>query len=205
MIDEKELQKLTESLGGVVAPTSLSDDPKQMLKAIQNAALIRAGVGMLGQRRPGESGYDVASRVLTDVSKTAQGQLSTYAKLAAAQKTKGTSVAKEQRSIAKDALTAYDKLYYEKDELGNLARVKKSFQFGVGGEQDPVDLPNKELFKNKLFPLYLDNQNLFEYVEQKHLAAVREFKSRGTVNGIKVAKWDWDDTMNSFETSMLGR
>jgi hypothetical protein len=205
MIDEKELQKLTESLGGVVAPTSLSDDPKQMLKAIQNAALIRAGVGMLGQRRPGESGYDVASRVLTDVSKTAQGQLSTYAKLAAAQKTKGTSVAKEQRSIAKDALTAYDKLYYEKDELGNLARVKKSFQFGVGGEQDPVDLPNKELFKNKLFPLYLDNQNLFEYVEQKHLAAVREFKNRGTVNGIKVAKWDWDDTMNSFETSMLGR
>jgi len=205
MIDEKELQKLTESLGGVVAPTSLANDPKQMLKAIQNAALIRAGVGMLGQRRPGESGYDVASRVLTDVSKTAQGQLSTYAKLAAAQKTKGTSVAKEQRSIAKDALTAYDKLYYEKDELGNLARVKKSFQFGVGGEQDPVDLPNKELFKNKLFPLYLDNQNLFEYVEQKHLAAVREFKNRGTVNGIKVAKWDWDDTMNSFETSMLGR
>jgi len=205
MIDEKELQKLTESLGGVVAPTSLSDDPKQMLKAIQNAALIRAGVGMLGQRRPGESGYDVASRVLTDVSKTAQGQLSTYAKLAAAQKTKGTSVAKEQRSIAKDALTAYDKLYYEKDELGNLARVKKSFQFGADGEQIPVDLPNKELFKNKLFPLYLDNQNLFEYVEQKHLAASREFKSRGTVNGIKVAKWDWDDTMNSFETSMLGR
>lgn len=205
MIDEKELQKLTESLGGVVAPTSLADDPKQMLKAIQNAALIRAGVGMLGQRRPGESGYDVASRVLTDVSKTAQGQLSTYAKLAAAQKTKGTSVAKEQRSIAKDALTAYDKLYYEKDELGNLARVKKSFQFGASGEQIPVDLPSKELFKNKLFPLYLDNQNLFEYVEQKHLAASREFKNRGTVNGIKVAKWDWDDTMNSFETSMLGR
>jgi hypothetical protein len=205
MIDEKELQKLTESLGGVVAPTSLGDDPKQMLKAIQNAALIRAGVGMLGQRRPGESGYDVASRVLTDVSKTAQGQLSTYAKLASAQKTKGNSVAKEQRSIAKDALTAYDKLYYEKDELGNLARVKKSFQFGSSGDQDPVDLPNKELFKNKLFPLYLDNQNLFEYVEQKHLAASREFKNRGTVNGIKVAKWDWDDTMNSFETSMLGQ
>ncbi len=79
---EDDIAKLAESLGSVIAPTSAMDDPQSMLKAIQNAALIRAGIGMLGQRRMGESGYDVASRVIGDVAKSSAEQLQTYAKLA---------------------------------------------------------------------------------------------------------------------------
>ena len=79
MAIDKE-KDLASKLGQIIAPTT-AGNTEDMLKAIQNAALIRAGIGIMGQRRMGESGYDVTSRVLKDVSKDATTQIAAVQKL----------------------------------------------------------------------------------------------------------------------------
>ena len=54
MAIDKE-KDLASKLGQIIAPTT-AGNTEDMLKAIQNAALIRAGIGIMGQRRMGESG-----------------------------------------------------------------------------------------------------------------------------------------------------
>ena len=67
--------------GKIIIAPSTAGNTQDMLKAIQNAALIRAGIGIMGQRKMGESGYDVASRVLKDVSADATTQIAAVQKL----------------------------------------------------------------------------------------------------------------------------
>lgn len=180
---EDDIAKLAESLGGVIAPSSMIDDPKSMLKAIQNAALIRAGVGMLGQRRVGESGYDVASRVIGDVAKSSAEQIKSYAAIAAATGKKTVAAEKEKRSLAKDALSAYSKLYYTQDPTTGAIRMKRT-DFQKAG----IDAPNQELFKNELYPLFLDSENALEKLHKTHI------KLTGLNEG-----WRWEDTINTYK------
>jgi hypothetical protein len=180
---EDDIAKLAESLGGVIAPASMIDDPKSMLKAIQNAALIRAGVGMLGQRRVGESGYDVASRVIGDVAKSSAEQIKSYAAIAAATGKKTIAAEKEKRSVAKDALSAYSKLYYTQDPVTGAIKMKRT-DFQTAG----IDAPNQELFKNELYPLFLDSENALEKLHKTHIKLV------GLNEG-----WRWEDTINTYK------
>lgn len=180
---EDDIAKLAESLGGVIAPASMIDDPKSMLKAIQNAALIRAGVGMLGQRRVGESGYDVASRVIGDVAKSSAEQIKSYAAIAAATGKKTVAAEKEKRSVAKDALSAYSKLYYTQDPVTGAIKMKRT-DFQTAG----IDAPNQELFKNELYPLFLDSENALEKLHKTHIKLV------GLNEG-----WRWEDTINTYK------
>jgi len=180
---EDEIAKLAKSLGGVIAPASMIDDPKSMLKAIQNAALIRAGVGMLGQRRVGESGYDVASRVIGDVAKSSAEQIKSYAAIAAATGKKTLAAEKEKRSVAKDALSAYSKLYYTQDPVTGAIKMKRT-DFQTAG----IDAPNQELFKNELYPLFLDSENALEKLHKTHIKLV------GLNEG-----WRWEDTINTYK------
>ena len=180
---EDDIAKLAESLGGVIAPASMIDDPKSMLKAIQNAALIRAGVGMLGQRRVGESGYDVASRVIGDVAKSSAEQIKSYAAIAAATGKKTVAAEKEKRSLAKDALSAYSKLYYTQDPVTGAIKMKRT-DFQTAG----IDAPNQELFKNELYPLFLDSENALEKLHKTHIKLV------GLNEG-----WRWEDTINTYK------
>ena len=84
---EDKLKEFAEGLGGILAPSSQVNDPAKMLAAIQNAALLRAGIGLLGRTRMGENEYDKAGRVLKDVSTDAAAQVKALA-------TAGTTAAK---------------------------------------------------------------------------------------------------------------
>ena len=91
MAIDKEEKDLASGIGELLAPTT-AGDAASMLKAIQNAALIRAGIGIMGQRQMGESGYDVASRVLKDVSTDAATQIAAVQKLATTAAKKKTDI-----------------------------------------------------------------------------------------------------------------
>jgi multidrug efflux pump subunit AcrA (membrane-fusion protein) len=187
---EDDIAKLAESLGSVIAPTSAMDDPQSMLKAIQNAALIRAGIGMLGQRRMGESGYDVAGRVIGDVAKSSAEQLQTYAKLASTKAKKKTDIKKEARASLKDALTVYDKTFYQKDQYtGALTQLRQDFQ-----DLD-ITPPSQEFFKNNLFTqdYILGQEGQMENYLEFHKAQALKAKSRG-----EKEPPEWEETFNTY-------
>jgi|TARA_R100001530_G_C4321307_1_gene155892 hypothetical protein len=140
--EEDKLQEIAKGLGGVLAPSSQINDPTQMLAAIQNAALLRAGIGLLGRTQMGENEWDKAGRVLKDVSTDAAEQIKTLA----ATGTTARAAAKETRSIAKDAATLYDKYYFTKDEYtGSITQLQQDMQ-NAGAKA-----PTQEFFKNNLF------------------------------------------------------
>jgi multidrug efflux pump subunit AcrA (membrane-fusion protein) len=187
---EDDIAKLAESLGSVIAPTSAMDDPQSMLKAIQNAALIRAGIGIMGQRKMGESGYDVASRVLKDVSKDAATQIAAVQKLATTTAKKKTDVTKEARASLKDALSVYDKTFYQKDQYtGALTQLRQDFQ-----ELD-ITPPSQEFFKNNLFTqdYILGQEGQMENYLEFHKAQALKAKGRG-----EKEPPEWEETFNTY-------
>jgi len=123
MAIDKEEKDLASGIGELLAPTT-AGDTESMLKAIQNAALIRAGIGIMGQRQMGESGFDVASRVLKDVSTDAATQIAAVQKLKKDTAATKLAVKKETRAEAKDALSAYDKLYFKYDPVLGMTKQK---------------------------------------------------------------------------------
>lgn len=196
---EDDIAKLAESLGGVIAPASMIDDPKSMLKAIQNAALIRTGIGIMGQRRMGESGYDVAGRVIGDVAKSSAEQLQTYAKLAAAKT--GDKKSKGLRQAAKDYSQIRKNLYYEPDpETGTLTQRRMDlFQSENFGS---VPLPSEELFKDVLGPIYEQEGGgeLLQKIHEKHKQYFEEVKKL-----YPKADWTFDDTIERLrKKNMMG-
>lgn len=187
---EDELQKLVDAVGGIIAPTSNIDDTQEMLNAIKNAALIRAGIGIMGQRKMGESGYDVASRTISDVAKSSADQLKTYATLATTKAKKKTDVAKEARASLTSALSAYDKTFYQKDQYtGALTQLRQDFQ-----ELD-ITPPTQEFFKNNLFTqdYILGQEGQMENYLEFHKAQALKAKSRGE----KEAP-EWEETYNTY-------
>ena len=187
---EDELQKLVDAVGGIIAPTSNIDDTQEMLNAIKNAALIRAGIGIMGQRKMGESGYDVASRTISDVAKSSADQLKTYTTLASAKTKKKTDVTKEARASLKDALSVYDKTFYQKDQYtGALTQLRQDFQ-----ELD-ITPPTQEFFKNNLFTqdYILGQEGQMENYLEFHKAQVLKAKSRG-----EKETPEWEETYNTY-------
>ena len=145
MAIDKEEKDLASSIGELLAPTT-AGDTASMLKAIQNAALIRAGIGIMGQRQMGESGYDVASRVLKDVATDAATQITNVQKLATAQaKTKRDTRSAKLTEFGK-VQSIHDKLFYVKDSLtGDKTGLRLDFQ-GVPN----LEPPSQEWFKNNM-------------------------------------------------------
>jgi len=187
---EDDIAKLAESLGSVIAPTSAMDDPQSMLKAIQNAALIRAGIGMLGQRRMGESGYDVASRVIGDVAKSSAEQLQTYAKLASEKQKTAATKAKDLTTEFAKAQTAYNKYFYVPDEYtGGLTQLRQDFQ------DLEITPPSQEFFKNNLFTqdYILGQEGQMDNYLEFHKAQVLKSKNRG-----EKEPPEWEETFNTY-------
>jgi hypothetical protein len=187
---EDDIAKLAESLGSVIAPTSAMDDPQSMLKAIQNAALIRAGIGMLGQRRMGESGYDVAGRVIGDVAKSSAEQLQTYAKLAATKQKTAATKAKDLTTEFAKAQTAYNKYFYVPDEYtGALTQLRQDFQ------DLEITPPSQEFFKNNLFTqdYILGQEGQMDNYLEFHKAQVLKAKGRG-----EKEPPEWEETFNTY-------
>jgi hypothetical protein len=182
---DKEEKDLTSSLGELIAPTT-AGDTASMLKAIQNAALIRAGIGIMGQRQMGESGYDVASRVLKDVSTDAATQIAAVQKLKKDSAATKLAAAKEQRSVAKDALSAYDKLYFTKDEITGAVTQKRGDL-----QEAQIPPPSQELFKNEMFDLFLADAGLFDKLNAAHIRGVKDARAIGE-------KHEWEDTIAQF-------
>lgn len=146
MAEEDKLKQFAEGLGGILAPSSQVNDPAKMLAAIQNAALLRAGIGLLGRTRMGENEYDKASRVLQDVSTDAAAQVKALATTGTTAATAKRAADKETRSIVKDAATLYDKYYFTKDEYtGSITQLQQDMQ--TAGAKAPT----QEFFKNNLF------------------------------------------------------
>ena len=140
--EEDKLQEIAKGLGGVLAPSSQINDPAQMLAAIQNAALLRAGIGLLGRTKMGENEWDKAGRVISDVATDAAEQV----KVLATAGTTATSAKKETRANVKDAATLYDKYYFTKDEYtGSITQLQQDMQ--TAGAKAPT----QEFFKNNLF------------------------------------------------------
>jgi hypothetical protein len=158
--EEDRLKEIAEGLGNIVAPTT-AGDTKSMLKAIQNAALIRAGIGILGQRRMGESGYDATARVLKDVSTDAAKQIGAVQKLQKDSMATKLAAKKEQRALGKDALTIYDKLYCKKDPVTGTQTMKDTDLMAA-----KIPPPSQELFKNELLDLYLADQGAFDALKR---------------------------------------
>ena len=174
---EDKLKEFTEGLGGILAPSSQINDPAKMLAAIQNAALLRAGIGLLGRTQMGENEWDKAGRVLGDVTTDAAAQVKLLATTGTTAATAKTAAAKELRSIGKDALSAYDGTVTQKDK--DLATAK-------------ITPPSPELFKNKLYGLYLNDDGMFDKLKFAHIKAVRDRKAVGL-------KWEWEDSVAQYE------
>lgn len=190
MAIDKE-KNLASGLGELIAP-STAGNTQDMLKAIQNAALIRAGIGIMGQRKMGESGYDVASRVLKDVSADATTQIAAVQKLqkdAAATKLAGV---KEQRAVGKDALSAYDKLYFTKDEVTGVVTQKRNDL-----QRAKIPPPTQELFKNEMYDLFLADAGLFDKLNAAHIRGVETARQNNQTH-------EWEDTIAQFN-KFLGR
>ena len=184
---EDKLKEFAEGLGGILAPSSQVNDPKKMLAAIQNAALLRAGIGLLGRTRMGENEYDKAGRVLDDVSTDAAAQVKALATTGTTATKAKTAAAKELRSIGKDALSAYDKLYFLKDPItGTVTQKDKDLATAK------ITPPSPELFKNKLYGLYLNDDGMFDKLKFAHIKAVGDRKAVGL-------KWEWEDSVAQYE------
>lgn len=188
MAIDKEEKDLASGIGELLAPTT-AGDTESMLKAIQNAALIRAGIGIMGQRQMGESGYDVASRVLKDVSTDAATQIAAVQKLASTKAKKKTDVTKEARASLKDALSTYDKTFYQKDKYtGALTQLRQDFQ-----DLD-ITPPSQEFFKNNLFTkdYILGQEGQMENYLEFHKAQALKAKGRGEETP------EWEETFNTY-------
>ena len=195
MAIDKE-KDLASGLGQLLAPTS-SGDTASMLKAIQNAALIRAGIGLMGQRQMGESGFDVASRVLKDVSTDAANQITAVQKLATT-KAKAKADAKSKGlTDFKSAQSIYDKTFYVKDSLtGDKTGLRLDFQ-GI----DNLEPPSQEWFKNNMLTeeMLLGNtgegEAYIKFHKDMQLAA-NDGKLSGIVPGTKL---DWNLTKQEYD------
>ena len=184
MAIDKE-KDLASGLGQLIAPTT-AGNTEDMLKAIQNAALIRAGIGIMGQRQMGESGFDVASRVLKDVSTNATAQIAAVQKLKKDSAATKLAAAKEQRSVGKDALSAYDKLYFTKDPITGVVTQKRDDL-----QKANIPPPTQELFKNEMYDLFLADAGLFDKLNAAHLRGVKDARARGETH-------EWEDTIAQF-------
>lgn len=185
MAIDKEEKDLASSIGELLAPTT-AGDTASMLKAIQNAALIRAGIGIMGQRQMGESGYDVASRVLKDVSTDAATQIAAVQKLQKDAAATKLAAKKETRAEAKDALSAYDKLYFKYDPVLGMTKQKDGALLTAN-----IPPPSQELFKNEMYDIFLSDTGLFDMLQRTHIKAVKEAKELGE-------KHEWEDTVAQF-------
>ena len=187
---EDKLKEFTEGLGGILAPSSQINDPAKMLAAIQNAALLRAGIGLLGRTQMGENEWDKAGRVLGDVTTDAAAQVKLLATTGTTAATTKTAAAKEVRSIGKDALSAYDNLYFKKDPItGTLTQKDTDLM------KAKLPPPSPELFKNELYDLFLANDGMFERVKMAHIKAKLKRQAAGV-------PWEWEDSVNEFKSVM---
>tara|TARA_S200002703_G_scaffold32365_1_gene28241 strand:+ start:2186 stop:2797 length:612 start_codon:yes stop_codon:yes gene_type:complete len=199
MAIDKE-KDLVSGLGELIAP-STAGDTASMLKAIQNAALIRAGIGIMGQRQMGESGYDVASRVLKDVSTDAATQITNLQKLATTKaKTKSDAQSKALTDYSK-VQSIYDKTFYVKDSLtGDKTGLRLDFQ-GV----DNLEPPSQEWFKNNIATqdmLLGDTGEADAYI--KFHKDMQEAANEGRLSGIKPGtKLDWNITKQEYDKRIL--
>jgi len=188
MAIDKE-KDLVSGLGELIAP-STAGDTASMLKAIQNAALIRAGIGIMGQRQMGESGYDVASRVLKDVSTDAATQITNLQKLATTKaKTKSDAQSKALTDYSK-VQSIYDKTFYVKDSLtGDKTGLRLDFQ-GVAN----LEPPSQEWFKNNLltYEFLLGGQGQGENYIDFHLGQAKRARDRGETPP------DYEETFNTY-------
>ena len=182
---EDELQKLVDAVGGTIAPTSNIDDTQQMLNSIKNAALIRAGIGIMGQRKIGESGYDVASRTISEVAKSSADQLKTYATVAAASNKKDD---KKLTEFSK-AQTIYNKTFYQPDaQTGALTQLRQPFM------EQGITPPTQEWFKNNLLTdeFLLGGQGQGENYIDFHLGQAKRARDRGETPP------DYEETFNTY-------
>lgn len=199
MAIDKE-KDLVSGLGELIAP-STAGDTASMLKAIQNAALIRAGIGIMGQRQMGESGYDVASRVLKDVSTDAATQITNLQKLATTKaKTKSDAQSKALTDYNK-VQSIYDKTFYVKDSLtGDKTGLRLDFQ-GVAN----LEPPSQEWFKNNIATqdmLLGDTGETDAYI--KFHKDMQEAANEGRLSGIKPGtKLDWNITKQEYDKRIL--
>ena len=199
MAIDKE-KDLVSGLGELIAP-STAGDTASMLKAIQNAALIRAGIGIMGQRQMGESGYDVASRVLKDVSTDAATQITNLQKLATTKaKTKSDAQSKALTDYSK-VQSIYDKTFYVKDSLtGDKTGFRLDFQ-GVAN----LEPPSQEWFKNNIATqdmLLGDTGEADAYI--KFHKDMQEAANEGRLSGIKPGtKLDWNITKQEYDKRIL--
>ncbi len=187
MAIDKEEKDLASGLGELIAP-STAGSTQDMLKAIQNAALIRAGIGIMGQRQMGESGYDVASRVLKDVSADATTQIAAVQKLQKDSAATKLAAKKETRAEAKDALSAYDKLYFKYDSVLGMTKQKDGALLTA-----QIPPPSQELFKNEMYDVFLSDTGLFDALQRSHIKAVKQAKELGE-------KHEWEDTVAQFNS-----
>jgi len=200
MAIDKEEKDLASGLGELIAP-STAGDTASMLKAIQNAALIRAGIGIMGQRQMGESGYDVASRVLKDVSTDAATQITNLQKLATTKaKTKSDAQSKALTDYSK-VQSIYDKTFYVKDSLtGDKTGLRLDFQ-GVAN----LEPPSQEWFKNNIATqdmLLGDTGEADAYI--KFHKDMQEAANEGRLSGIKPGtKLDWNITKQEYDKRIL--
>ena len=185
MAEEDKLKEFAEGLGGILAPSSQVNDPAKMLAAIQNAALLRAGIGLLGRTRMGENEYDKASRVLKDVSTDAATQVKALA-------TAGTTAAAKQAKVSSEfgkAQTAYSKLFYVPDEFtGALKQLRQDFM------EEGISPPTQEFFKNNLFTqdYFLGNTGQGDNYIEFHKGQVKRAKGAGEEAPT------WDETFNTY-------
>ena len=189
MAEEDKLKEFTEGLGGILAPSSQINDPAKMLAAIQNAALLRAGIGLLGRTQMGENEWDKAGRVLGDVATDAAAQV----KLLATAGTTATAAKKETRANAKDAATLYDKYYFTKDEYtGTITQLQQDMQ--TSGSKAPT----QEFFKNNLFndAYVLGNQGQFDNFMQFHNGQTLSARKNGVSEDELPT---YDETFNTYE------
>ena len=199
MAIDKE-KDLVSGRGELIAP-STAGDTASMLKAIQNAALIRAGIGIMGQRQMGESGYDVASRVLKDVSTDAATQITNLQKLATTKaKTKSDAQSKALTDYNK-VQSIYDKTFYVKDSLtGDKTGLRLDFQ-GVAN----LEPPSQEWFKNNIATqdmLLGDTGETDAYI--KFHKDMQEAANEGRLSGIKPGtKLDWNITKQEYDKRIL--
>tara|TARA_R100001244_G_scaffold118681_1_gene88375 strand:+ start:406 stop:990 length:585 start_codon:yes stop_codon:yes gene_type:complete len=185
--EEDKLQEIAKGLGGVLAPSSQINDPAQMLAAIQNAALLRAGIGLLGRTKMGENEWDKAGRVISDVATDAAEQV----KVLATAGTTATSAKKETRANVKDAATLYDKYFFTKDELtGALTQLQQGLQ------EAGVEAPTHEFFKNNLFndAYVLGNQGHFDNFLEFHKGQTTTARDSG-----KEEPPTWEESFNTYE------
>jgi|TARA_X000000368_G_scaffold392541_1_gene357396 hypothetical protein len=187
MAIDKEEKDLASGLGELIAP-STAGNTQDMLKAIQNAALIRAGIGIMGQRKMGESGYDVASRVLKDVSADATTQIAAVQKLQKDSAATKLAAKKETRAEAKDALSAYDKLYFKYDSVLGMTKQKDGALLTA-----QIPPPSQELFKNEMYDVFLSDTGLFDALQRSHIKAVDEARKLDQEH-------TWEDTIAQFNS-----